>query len=413
MWILLTIVLLWLLDIFLIALRASFFHVNTLRLLRHVQTEEGEKQVFKKPPPLGGLHASVNLGVVFTRFFLAALVIEYLQSVGWREWIWAWPVALLLFAALIFLSEWWVERAVRQDAQKWAQRLSFYAWIWWWLSRPLLAPLYLFNKERLMGEWLTTVTEDEVKNLVDAGEEEGIIERGERQMIYSIFELGDTLAREIMVPRIDMFTIEVNTSLEEAVEIVLQSGYSRLPVYQENVDNMVGLLYAKDLLRLWKGEQPASLRDILRPAYFVPEAKKVNELLAEMQKERIHMAIVVDEYGGIAGLVTLEDIVEEILGEIQDEYDLAEEAPYQRIGPDEYLFQGRIDLDDFNEIMGSALPPEEADTLGGFIYSRLGRVPIVGDQVVVDHLLLIVEQVIARRIRKVRARWVPPQESGA
>jgi CBS domain containing-hemolysin-like protein len=190
---------------------------------------------------------------------------------------------------------------------------------------------------------------------------------------------------------------------------LLRSGYSRVPVFEESVDNTLGLLYAKDLLRAWReGEKLGFLRDLLRDAYFVPEAKKADELLAEMQTRRMHMAIVVDEYGGVAGLVTLEDIVEEILGEIQDEYDQGEEAPYQELTDgDGYMFQGRIDLDDFNDIMSSDLPSDEADTLGGYIYSRLGRVPTVGEKVHTGNLLLTVEQVSARRIRKVSARWTP------
>jgi CBS domain containing-hemolysin-like protein len=153
-----------------------------------------------------------------------------------------------------------------------------------------------------------------------------------------------------------------------------------------------------------------SLRDLLRPAHFVPEAKKVDELLAEMQSRRIHMAIVVDEYGGVAGLVTLEDIVEEIVGEILDEYDQFEEAPYQKLSDGSYVFQGRVNLDDFNEIMGCDLPSDEADTLGGYIYSRLGRAPAVGEAVHKGNLVLTVEQVSARRIRKVSARWVLPED---
>jgi CBS domain containing-hemolysin-like protein len=149
---------------------------------------------------------------------------------------------------------------------------------------------------------------------------------------------------------------------------------------------------------------------MLRPAFFVPEAKKVDELLAEMQSQRFHMAVVVDEYGGIAGLVTLEDIVEEILGEIQDEFDQAEEAPYHVTQDGDYLFLGRIDLDDFNDIMGCQLPTDEADTLGGYIYSRLGHVPSIGEKVQNDNLLLTVEHVSARRIRKVRAALLPLSE---
>jgi putative hemolysin len=156
-----------------------------------------------------------------------------------------------------------------------------------------------------------------------------------------------------------------------------------------------------------------SLRELLRPVNFVPEAKKVDELLAEMQGQRVHIAVVVDEYGGVAGLVTLEDIVEEIFGEIHDEYDQAEELPYQQIDEDEYLFHGRIDLDDLNEIMGSQLPTHEADTLGGLIYTRLGRVPRAGEQIEEDGLLFTIEQVSSRRIQKVRAQRVegsPPED---
>ena len=227
-------------------------------------------------------------------------------------------------------------------------------------------------------------------------------------MIHEIFELGDTLAREIMVPRIDMLALDIDTPLTEALDVLLKSGHSRLPVYEESIDNILGLLYAKDLLRIWReGSQSASLRSLLRPAYFVPEAKNVDELMVEMQAKRIHMAIVVDEYGGVAGLVTIEDIIEEIFGEIRDEYDSGEEAPYQEIKDDGYIFLGRVDLDDFNEIMGSNLLKGDADTLAGYIYNRLGRVPTAGEVVQEGALKLTVEQVSARRIRKVRAEWLP------
>ncbi len=190
------------------------------------------------------------------------------------------------------------------------------------------------------------VTEDELKTLVDAGQEEGVFEQGERQMIYSVFALGDTLAREIMVPRTDMLALDVKTPLPEAVDALLRAGHSRVPVYEETVDHTLGCYMPKTCCAPGgKTELPASIGELLRPAYFIPEAKKVDELLAEMQSQRIHMAIVVDEYGGVAGLVTLEDIVEEVLGEIQDEYDQGEEAPYQKLADGSYLFLGRVDLD--------------------------------------------------------------------
>jgi CBS domain containing-hemolysin-like protein len=182
-----------------------------------------------------------------------------------------------------------------------------------------------------------------------------------------------------------------------------------LPVHEETIDNILGLLYAKDLLRVWReGNHLDSLRDLLRPAYFVPEAKKIDELLTEMQSQRVHMAVVVDEYGGMAGLVSLEDIIEEIFGEIQDEYDQGEQPPYQVTKDGDYLFLGRVDLDDFNDVMECRLPTDEADTLGGYIYSQLGHIPNAGESVQKDNLLLTVEEVSAQRIQIVRAQWLSP-----
>ena len=180
-----------------------------------------------------------------------------------------------------------------------------------------------------------------MKTWVEVGQPEGGLEADERRMIYSIFQFGDTLCREIMVPRIDVLALEVKTPLSQAINTLMESGHSRVPVYDDMIDNVIGVLYAKDLLRLQNstGEKPA-LSKFLRPAYFVPETKKVDDLLAEMQAKGVHIAIVVDEYGGMAGLVTLEDIVEEIVGEIRDEYDQKEELLVQKINDDEYLFQG-------------------------------------------------------------------------
>jgi putative hemolysin len=246
------------------------------------------------------------------------------------------------------------------------------------------------------------VTEEEIKSLVDAGEEEGILEQDEKEMIYSIFELGDTLAREVMVPRLDMGAVEVGMPLKEALKVVIQAGHSRIPVYEESIDNILGILYAKDLLPvLLEGKIDTPLREMLRPAVFVPETNRVDELLEELQRKRVHIAIVVDEYGGTAGLVTIEDILEEIVGEIQDEYD-REEPTFQVISEEEVVFKGQVVLDEVNQIMDIELPTEEADTLGGLIYSRLGRVPSPGDELLLDGVKLAVLSVAGRRIQKVK-----------
>ena len=318
-------------------------------------------------------------------------------------------IMLALGAIFVLGTEMIVNERVKKNPEGWNTRLNAFTRLITVLFYPLVYITLRTTKQINRPEpGVNGLTDEEIRSLMSSDDEEGILEQEERKMISSIFRLGNTLAREIMIPRIDVNALEVDVSLEEAVDRLLKTGHSRMPVYEESIDNILGLLYAKDLLPVWReGNQSQSLRDLLRPAYFVPEAKKVDELLAEMQLRRIHMAIIVDEYGGVAGLVTLEDIVEEIVGEIQDEYDQAEESPYQELESGEFIFQGRVDLDDFNEIMGSYLPPEEADTIGGFFYNRIGRVPSNGETLQIDNLVLTVEQVSGRRIRKVRAYWVP------
>jgi putative hemolysin len=269
----------------------------------------------------------------------------------------------------------------------------------------------------LTGRWdetgdygLGTITEEDLRTYVDAGEEGGLIKEGEKEMIYSIFDLGNTAAREIMVPRIDVVAVEADMPVGDALDIILEAGHSRVPVYDDNIDNIVGILYAKDLLAHWRrGGEPRPVRGLEREVYYVPETKPVSDLLGELQSKKVHIAIVVDEYGGTAGLVTIEDILEEIVGEIQDEYD-PEEFFMDRISDDEYIFSARMDLDDINDLMSVDLPTEESDTLGGLVYSMLGRVPAVGDSLDVAHLHLTVLEVEGRRIVKVRAKRVKHDE---
>lgn len=335
---------------------------------------------------------------------------------------WASSVALVLIvgalAGLGLVGGRLVPEAVAAAAaERWALRLAGLVYgleiMLWpmvrllvWVSNRLAAP---FGGLPLTGTSL--VTEEEIRTLVDAGEEEGVIEEEEKEMIYSIFEFGDTLAREVMVPRMDMVALEVDTPLGQALRLAIDAGHSRIPAYEGTVDSIVGLLYAKDLLTYLQGEgTPPQLRDILRPAYFVPETKKVNDLLREMQQRRVHMAIVVDEYGGTAGLVTVEDILEEIVGEIQDEYDL-EEPAFEEVAPGEYILDARMNLDDVNELLGSPLPSGSGDTLGGLIYSRLGKVPSPGERLRVDGLSIEVLTVVGRRIRKVRVQQSEAKET--
>lgn len=228
-------------------------------------------------------------------------------------------------------------------------------------------------------------------------------------MIYSIFQLGNTLAREVMIPRIDIEALEEHTTVADATMKVLDTGHSRLPVYSEAIDNILGILHAKDLLTAWQeGRATQVVAELTREALFVPEAKKVDDLLEELQERQIQMAIVVDEYGGTAGVVTLEDIVEEIIGEVRDEYDRAEEHAFLQLAETEFIFSGGIDLDDVNQLTSAELPKGTSETLAGFVYAQLGRVPGQGETIRAGGLELTVEQVVGRRIRKVRARILPP-----
>ncbi len=246
------------------------------------------------------------------------------------------------------------------------------------------------------------VGDEGLQLLLQTGEEPGIIEVDEKEMIAGIIELGETVVREVMVPRIDVVAVPETIALPDALDLIITAGHSRIPVYRGTIDNVQGVLYAKDLLRPYReGRFDVPIKELLRPAYFVPESKKIDELLRELQQSKVHMAIVVDEYGGTAGVVTIEDLLEEIVGDIQDEYD-SEDPMVTRTTENEYSFDARISLDEVSKLVGVDLPTEESDTLGGFIFSQLGRVPTAGSQVVFGPLTFEVQSISGRRIQKVR-----------
>jgi CBS domain containing-hemolysin-like protein len=250
------------------------------------------------------------------------------------------------------------------------------------------------------------VTEEEIKTLVDIGEEEGIIEEEEREIIEGVFEFSETLAREVMVPRVDIVALDVNSTFEEAIDTINMSGHSRIPIYEETIDNIVGILYAKDLLKYFGLKNPPPLKAIMRSPYYVPETKPIDELFREMRAQKIHMAIIIDEYGGTAGLVTIEDILEELVGEIMDEYDINEESMVKEIAPDEIIVDGRMNLEELNEMLGVNLPAEETDTIAGFVYDHISHIPKAGEEFEYDGVLIRVEEVRGRRITKLRIKKV-------
>lgn len=287
-----------------------------------------------------------------------------------------------------------------------------------WLLRPLVGALNAITSTlvRMMGGQIKHrgpfVTEDELRMLVTVGEEEGVLEQEETKMINSIFEFADTTVREVMVPRIDMVSIASDATIMQAVDLALEGGFSRIPVYEESVgvDEILGILYTKDMLKeLREGHQETPVRDLARPAYFVPETKKLDDLLREIRQHRTHMVIVVDEYGSVAGLVTIEDLVEEIVGDIQDEYD-REESLYEKINDNEYIFAAKISIYDFNDLMGTHLGDSDYETLGGFVYAQLDKIPNIRDTVTHQDLTFTVLATRGRRITKIRVERKPSKE---
>lgn len=247
------------------------------------------------------------------------------------------------------------------------------------------------------------ITEDAIRTMVAIGEEEGAVAEDERAMILGLLDVGDTAVWEVMTPRVEMVYAAVDDPFEEILELIEREGFSRIPVYEGTVDNIIGVLYAKDILPYCVSDARPDIRALLRPTLFVPEAKRAADLLAEMRAARVHLAIVLDEYGGTAGLVTIEDLLEEIFGEIHDEYDAGEEDPIIARGTGTFSVDAGTSIAEVNEELGLALPDDEADTIGGLVYSLLGRVPLRGERVLLPDqgVELVAERVVGRRITRV------------
>jgi putative hemolysin len=286
-----------------------------------------------------------------------------------------------------------------------------------WVSRPvawlsaLLAPiriglgaftaltLRIVGSERRPGE--PEISEEELRTLVDVGAREGVVERTEREMIHKVFELEDTLVRTVMVPRPDMFCLDVTTPPGELLDLLREQLHSRVPVFEQTIDQIIGVLYTKDLLPHLRGLPPDfDLRAYLHPPYFVPESKRADALLREFQAKKIHLAIVVDEYGGTAGLVTLEDLLEELVGEIRDEFD-EEERLIQRIDATTFRVSGKLAIDDLNAATALNIPNESFDTVGGWVLDLFGRVPHKGEKKEADDVVVTVEKVERTRVVEV------------
>lgn len=289
------------------------------------------------------------------------------------------------------------------------------------VARPLVAILTFSTNlvMRLAGSSgrarVNPITEDEILAMVASGEEEGVVEPAERKLIGEVFEFGDTLAAEVMVPRVDVRALPKEATLEDARQAVVDTGHTRLPIYDQSLDNIIGVIHAKDVLQHLT---PRALEDvitrpvtvIMRPAYYVPGSKKVTELLSELQRHSLHLAVVVDEYGGTAGIVTLDNLLEEIVGPIRDEYDAREEPDIKVEAPGQLVVSGAADLEDVSVSLGADLKVEGVDTIGGMIYSRLGRIPNEGDLLELPEVTVEVLTMKGRRVTKARLTCREPRE---
>jgi CBS domain containing-hemolysin-like protein len=327
-------------------------------------------------------------------------------------------VAVLSLIAVLFGL--FVPRAIAaRHAQGTLLLLAFPLELITWLTRPVVTVLFRVTQVIVRPFGGTApqpgvVTEDQIRALIETGQAQGVLERTEQEMISSIFEMGEKTVAEVMVPRTDIVGLDVDTSPQELLDRITTVGHSRIPVYEGSADKILGVLYVKDVFRrIARGDRQLDLRQFLRPAVFVPETKKVDALLREMQKNKIHIAIVVDEYGGTAGLVTIEDLVEEIVGEIRDEYDVEHEVVLP-VSENEALMDARIPFEDVRETFGLEVEPTEAyDTLGGFVTAQLGRFPRQGESFEAAGARFVVETVEGKRIRRVRVTRLQPSAEPA
>ncbi len=350
------------------------------------------------------------LNPVLLLVLICQLVVATLVGILAVHWFGAWGVVAATFFEIVVIFV-FAEAVPKNWAVHHPERAALFsapivsAVIRFWPVRIVsgfligLANLFIGHKGAYIG---TAVTESELLAMADVAVEGDVIETEERALIHSIIEFGDTVVREVMVPRPDMVTIAADVTVEAALDVALEAGRSRLPVVEQQIDDVAGIAYTKDLIRdirAGQGDQPVGSH--LRDAHVVPETKRVSDLMREMQADQFHLAVVVNEYGGTAGLVTLEDLIEELVGEIVDEFDV-EEALVEEIAGGGLRVSARLPVDEVNDLLDAHLPTGAWDTVGGLVFDLLGHVPVAGESVMSDGLRLEVERVNGRRIERVR-----------
>jgi putative hemolysin len=421
----LVIVVLILLNAVFVAAEIALVTVRRTRVDQLIdEGRRGAERVARLTAQPGRFLAVIQLGITFIGFLAAAFagasMTEGLRSAflsipavaGYAQALALIIVTALLSFVTIIFGELVPKTLALAHPERFALALAGPVDVIGRLLRPIVWALEWVTSgvNRLLGVSgvdQNQISTEELKLLVERGGEQGILEAEEEQMIHAVIELGERRVHEVMVPRIAIVALPATATLDETIDRIVEEGHSRLPVYDESVDEIVGILYAKDLLPFVKDnrvEARPSLRSLLRTPVFVPESMTIDDLLHELQRRKVHIAIVLDEYGGTAGLVTIEDLLEEIVGEIQDEYDVDEEPMIVRLSDDEARVDGRAAVDDLEELFDTSLGLEdedEYDTVGGLIYHRIGGVPAPGDEIDVDGLHLTVESTDGRRVGKV------------
>jgi CBS domain containing-hemolysin-like protein len=389
---------------------ASRMRLRTLSSRGDARAERLHNFVERRASTLGALAVVRNLSVVLATAF-GIFVLTHGSDHTWLPVL----IAAVAVLAVVALLDTLPRLVVARSPEPWGLRLVPVVGLFRMVFGPVAAAINqslgaVVQSNAGMEEEDET---DELLRLAEIDTNGDPIEEEERQMIRGIIEMEDTTAREIMAPRIDIVALDEADTIDDAMRLIVEKGVSRVPLYHETIDNIVGIIYAKDLLRCLTENRRPELKDVARPPYFIPESKRVDELLAELRQSKVHIAIVVDEYGGTAGLVTIEDLLEEIVGEIQDEYD-REEAPIERVNESEAILDARIGMYALEELFGFEPDDEDQDydSVGGFVYHHLGKVPVAGDEVRVDGLTLRVLSVLGRRIKKVRATRVAEEIAG-
>lgn len=397
----------------------AFLSTNKIRL-RNLQ-EEGEKKadlVLNMLENQSKLISALLVGNNIVNIGSSALATK-MATVAFGDAGVGIATGVMTFLVLVF-GEVVPKNLAAAHAETWAMVVAPFIRL---LSIVLTPVVYLLTKlsdfvvkfSKKDDEEDPTITEDEFKILVNVGQEEGVFDESESEMINSIFDFDETVVKAIMVPRIDIVAVDIEDSVNEALRLIVDGGHSRIPAYEDSIDNIVGILYAKDIFAHLDADfDKLKVKELIRSAYYIPETKKVSDLLNELRSKKVHMAIILDEYGGTNGLVTIEDLIEEIIGDIQDEYDVEEDLIVMH-SDDQLVADARAPIGDVEEAFDveldeAILEDSEADTIGGLAFEHLGGIPAKGDEVTVGRFLIRIVEVSGRRISKVEIMLLPPEE---